>query len=212
MAFQMNSNEEILKRHIIRKLKSEGYPSTADLMELFKLKILEDTPNNADKVAFMIPGEYIIAVNPKINDDQLSFIIRHEIGHELYNHGEKMFQKLGDLLNDPNRHYIANAAMDSDLSQKLYSSKDYAIAKNIILADQKIAGFVLELDHPEWMGLSVEELDDKFAELYNYSEEKKDDMINQLSDEFVKSYNDTIKALVAKMPKANISNKMQIGQ
>ena len=53
-----------------------------------------------------------------------------------------------------------NVAADYDVSKK-YTPNDYDVVKGMTLCNRVIGGLVLELEHPEWLNLSYEELLDK---------------------------------------------------
>ena len=165
------------KDQIMDVLSEEGYPSYAKLLSLFDVFLTDDP----DVVAYMIPGKAAIVLNQNLNIDQVSTLVRHEILHEYFTHAERQaeFQKKHPEL--PADHQLSNIAGDYDISNRGYTEKDKRIARAIQLNGQTLTGLVTEDDHPDWVGLSFEEMYEKLAE-----ERKKDmgdlkELIQQLS-------------------------------
>ena len=142
----MTARDEAAKEQIIRKLRSEGYPTYARLLDLFDLN-LTDNPN---VVGYMLPGKAKIVLNENLSIDQVSTIVRHEILHEWLSHGargEKFDKEHPDLLPD---HDTSNIAADYEISNVGYTDKDKRAARAIILGDKTLQGLVTEDQYPGW--------------------------------------------------------------
>ncbi len=172
----MTARDEAAKEQIIRKLRSEGYPTYARLFDLFDLNLTD----NPDVVGYMLPGKAKIVLNENLSIDQVSTIVRHEILHEWLSHGarsEKFDKEHPDLLPD---HDTANIAADYEISNVGYTDKDKRAARAIILGDKTLQGLVTEDQYPGWEDKSFEEMYEKL--LKKNLEEKKQllDLLKQL--------------------------------
>lgn len=165
------------KDQIMDVLSEEGYPSYAKLLSLFDVFLTDDP----DVVAYMIPGKAAIVLNQNLNIDQVSTLVRHEILHEYFTHAERQaeFQKKHPDL--PADHQLSNIAGDYDISNRGYTEKDKRIARAIQLNGQILTGLVTEDDHPDWVGLSFEEMYEKLAEERKKDMEDLKELIQQLS-------------------------------
>lgn len=165
------------KDQIMDVLSEEGYPSYAKLLSLFDVFLTDDP----DVVAYMIPGKAAIVLNQNLNIDQVSTLVRHEILHEYFTHAERQaeFQRKHPDL--PDDHQLSNIAGDYDISNRGYTEKDKRIARAIQLNGQILTGLVTEDDHPDWVGLSFEEMYEKLAEERKKDMEDLKELIQQLS-------------------------------
>ena len=165
------------KDQIMDVLSEEGYPSYAKLLSLFDVFLTDDP----DVVAYMIPGKAAIVLNQNLNIDQVSTLVRHEILHEYFTHAERQaeFQKKHPEL--PADHQLSNIAGDYDISNRGYTEKDKRIARAIQLNGQTLTGLVTEDQHPDWVGLSFEEMYEKLAEERKKDMEDLKELIQQLS-------------------------------
>lgn len=165
------------KDQIMDVLSKEGYPSYAKLLSLFDVFLTDDP----DDVAYMIPGKAAIILNQNLDIDQVSTLVRHEILHEYFTHAERQaeFQRRHPDL--PADHQLSNIAGDYDISNRGYTEKDKHIARNIQLNNQILSGLVTEDQHPEWVGLSFEEMYEKLVEEKKKNIEGLKDLIQQLS-------------------------------
>lgn len=169
----MTARDEAAKEQIIRKLRSEGYPTYARLLDLFDLN-LTDNPN---VVGYMLPGKAKIVLNENLSIDQVSTIVRHEILHEWLSHGargEKFDKEHPDLLPD---HDTSNIAADYEISNIGYTDKDKRAARAIILGDKTLQGLVTEDQYPGWEDKSFEEM---YEELLKKNLEEKKQLLDVL--------------------------------
>ena len=169
----MTARDEAAKEQIIRKLRSEGYPTYARLFDLFGLNLTD----NPDVVGYMLPGKAKIVLNENLSIDQVSTIVRHEILHEWLSHGarsEKFDKEHPDLLPD---HDTSNIAADYEISNVGYTDKDKRAARAIILGDKTLQGLVTEDQYPGWEDKSFEEM---YEELLKKNLEEKKQLLNVL--------------------------------
>ena len=169
----MTARDEAAKEQIIRKLRSEGYPTYARLFDLFDLNLTD----NPDVVGYMLPGKAKIVLNENLSIDQVSTIVRHEILHEWLSHGarsEKFDKEHPDLLPD---HDTSNIAADYEISNVGYTDKDKRAARAIILGDKTLQGLVTEDQYPGWEDKSFEEM---YEKLLKKNLEEKKQLLNLL--------------------------------
>lgn len=169
----MTARDEAAKEQIIRKLRSEGYPTYARLFDLFDLNLTD----NPDVVGYMLPGKAKIVLNENLSIDQVSTIVRHEILHEWLSHGprgEKFDKEHPDLLPD---HDTSNIAADYEISNVGYTDKDKRAARAIILGDKTLQGLVTEDQYPGWEDKSFEEM---YEELLKKNLGEKKQLLNVL--------------------------------
>lgn len=169
----MTARDEAAKEQIIRKLRSEGYPTYARLFDLFDLNLTD----NPDVVGYMLPGKAKIVLNENLSIDQVSTIVRHEILHEWLSHGarsEKFNKEHPDLLPD---HDTSNIAADYEISNIGYTDKDKRAARAIILGDKTLQGLVTEDQYPGWEDKSFEEM---YEELLKKNLEEKKQLLDLL--------------------------------
>ena len=169
----MTARDEAAKEQIIRKLRSEGYPTYARLFDLFDLNLTD----NPDVVGYMLPGKAKIVLNENLSIDQVSTIVRHEILHEWLSHGarsEKFDKEHPDLLPD---HDTSNIAADYEISNVGYTDKDKRAARAIIVGDKTLQGLVTEDQYPGWEDKSFEEM---YEELLKQNLEEKKQLLNVL--------------------------------
>lgn len=169
----MTARDEAAKEQIIRKLRSEGYPTYARLFDLFDLNLTD----NPDVVGYMLPGKAKIVLNENLSIDQVSTIVRHEILHEWLSHGargEKFDKEHPDLLPD---HDTSNIAADYEISNVGYTDKDKRAARAIILGDKTLQGLVTEDQYPGWEDKSFEEM---YEELLKKNLEEKKQLLDLL--------------------------------
>ena len=169
----MTARDEAAKEQIIRKLRSEGYPTYARLFDLFDLNLTD----NPDVVGYMLPGKAKIVLNENLSIDQVSTIVRHEILHEWLSHGprsEKFDKEHPDLLPD---HDTANIAADYEISNVGYTDKDKRAERALILGDKTLRGLVTEDQYPGWEDKSFEEM---YEELLKKNLEEKKQLLNVL--------------------------------
>lgn len=144
----MTRRELLGKQQIIRKMRSEGYPTYADLFGLFDLHLTKDP----SVIGYMVPEKAIICINENLDIDQVSVIIRHEILHEFLEH-----KKRGEVAKIPMGE-LSNMAADYEISNLGYTQKDKRIARAIKLGDEVLTGLVTDHDHPDWVDKTFEEM------------------------------------------------------
>lgn len=144
----MTRRERLGKRQVLLKLREGGYPTYGELFDLFDLHLTEDP----GVIGYMEPGEAVICVNSNLNIEQVSMVVRHEILHEFLEH-KKRLDKIGDPMSN-----IANIAADYEISDVGYTEEDKQVAKNINVGDQVFQGLVVELDRPDLVGKTFEEM------------------------------------------------------
>lgn len=169
----MTFREECAKREILKQLAKEGYKSYAKLLDLFEVNTTKDN----SVVAYMVPDKGKIVVNEGLDIEQVSMVIRHEILHQYLDHHNRLIKHLAkqagldydtlsemDLNELQNKLYsnqIFNIAGDYEISNRGYTEADKKTARNLYLNGQIVQGLVTELDHPDWVDLSVEEMYDR---------------------------------------------------
>ena len=143
-----------------------------------------DTAAMFDDGTLCISPNFIVGIDSadeKVKNkclDQLSVLVRHELLHYLLAHiirfleylhkkfpnlvikGEQIdFSKLTpDEIVEVHAILAANnQAADWDLSQK-YDDYDKEVVRNMTLCGQVIGGLILEDQHPEWLGMTFEEI------------------------------------------------------
>ena len=167
----MTKIEYIAKDQIKRLLKTQGYPTYAKLFDLFDLNLTRD-PN---VIGYMVPGKAKIVLNIRLDKEQVSTIVRHEILHEYLNHGPrgKAFekQKYKDWYGKEGsvgNHDLANQAADWEISNRGYTDADKEAVRHIRLGDRVLQGLVTELDNPGkgWEKLTFEEMYGKLLDQY----------------------------------------------
>lgn len=203
----MTARDEAAKEQIIRKLRSEGYPTYARLFDLFDLNLTD----NPDVVGYMLPGKAKIVLNENLSIDQVSTIVRHEILHEWLSHGarsEKFNKEHPDLLPD---HDTSNIAADYEISNIGYTDRDKRAARAIILGDKTLQGLVTEDQYPGWEDKSFEEM---YEELLKQNlEEKKQllDLLKQLHKMLPEDEDDQLPSMDGGQSSSNSQNNGSIG-
>lgn len=169
------SEEKQFKSYLEKELLyRKGYKRYADELKDYYVNLTDDPRI----IAAIDPKNFIVYINREHmydNPDTLSMLIRHELLHSFLNHNEREIRAIAyELGYDPddltkvdfedilkemgkanfayrqyNSAHSGNIAGDLDLS-RYYLEKDIEITK-------ELGGLLLE-DHPEWMGLSFEEI------------------------------------------------------
>ena len=166
------TREETATHDLIRQtLLEEGHKTYAEYFNLFELHLL---PATSEAVAYMVPSKGVIYVNRGVDDlDLVTLLMRHEMLHEFLRHGDrytKLLRKVQGLkddeepVRDPKLHQVSNIAADWELSKYYSPEKDFNKIKHMKINGTEAAGLVLELDKPEWLNLSFEELYEKLLE------------------------------------------------
>lgn len=156
----MTKREYLGKQEVHRILAEQGYPTYAHLFDMFDLHLTND-PN---VIGYMIPSKAVITVNENLDLEQVSVIVRHEILHEYLNHAARMEKHTGTKNLSSAQHQDFNIAGDYEISNLGYTENDKKNIRHIVINGVKLSGLVTEDDHPDWVGLSVEEMYDKLEE------------------------------------------------
>lgn len=167
----MTELEKIAKEQIIDILNEQGYPTYAKLFDLFDLQLTEDPK----VVGYMVPQKAKIVLNSNLNTDQISVLVRHEILHEYLTHMERQveYEKAhpeavkADKLSAQMGNRLGNLAADWEISNVGYTAADKRIARAIRLDGKTLKGLVTDLDHPEWINLTFEEMFEKLVAEFN---------------------------------------------
>ena len=140
----MTKLEKAAKEQIIEILQKQGYPTYARLFNLFELNLTKDP----SVVGYMEPGKGRIVLNLGLSINQVSVVVRHEILHEYFTHGErdKEYRKTH---NKSYNHQLTNIAADYEISNRGYTDADKMTVRNLILNDKVLGGLVTEDDHKD---------------------------------------------------------------
>lgn len=198
----MTKREFLAKNEIRNILSKEGYPTYSYLIEDFDIHLTKDP----DVIGYMVPSKGVITINENLDLNQVSVIVRHEILHEYLNHAKRFERHVGaDAYNNRSeaQHQNMNIAGDYEISNRGYTERDKKYVRSIYIDGQKLSGLVTECDHPDWIGLTAEEMYDRLSqEMEKNKEEMQNDLQNKIkvnkaqhSADYIKGYNDTIEAL-----------------
>lgn len=187
----MTKEEKRAKDLIIKKLYEDGYGSNkntgnkityAYLLDFFDIHLTSDPRT----VAYVRFDKAEITINRNLDIDQVSLIVRHEILHQYLDHMkrfEKHYKSKGKDFSKvtPLEHQLQNIAADYEISNRGYTDADKIIAKRIKLStsQQPLEGLVTDIDHPEWVNMSMEQM---YDELENSSDEVKEQLKNYLEN------------------------------
>lgn len=210
----MTKREFLAKKEIRNILAKEGYPTYSYLIQDFDIHLTKD-PN---VIGYMVPDKGVITINEGLDLEQVSVIVRHEILHEYLNHAKRFENHVGAAVYNARsqaQHQNMNIAGDYEISNRGYTSRDKKNVRNIRLNGQTLSGLVTEVDHPDWVGLTAEEMYDRLSqEMEKNKEEIKNDLSHktkvtkdQHSADYIKAYNDVIEALdYAEVSDADLAN------
>ena len=198
----MTSKELQFKRNVLKFLREDGFVTFADYLENFHFNFVTSADAGKPFAAAMVPNKGLILVNPHVNADSISMLLRHEAGHQIFKHLDHMFAKLKKMgIDSPSElaYKLTNIAGDYDISNQLYDRDDYIIAKNLRIEDNKqFAGLVTELDfpeNPEYWTMDFDQLWDVFVKNYNPDQlnakaaAQQNPQNPELSDEFIAGWN-----------------------
>lgn len=158
----MTRREYLAKDQIRRVLSKTGYPTYSYLIQDFEIHLTKDP----DVIGYMIPNKGVICLNENLDLEQVSVIVRHEILHEFLNHAKKFEKHVGKDVYDhrsSTMHNNMNIAGDYDISNRGYTEEDKRNVRAIRINGESLEGLVTEIDHPDWVGLSVEQMYDRLA-------------------------------------------------
>ena len=169
----MTKEERLAKNIILKKLAEDGYGSNANtgnkitytyLLNFFDIHLTSDPQT----IAYVRFDKAEITINRNLDIDQVSFVIRHEILHQYLEHSKRFEQYYTSKGKDFSKitsteHMLQNMAADYEISNRGYTDKDKRIAKGIKLSTspKPLEGLVTDIDHPEWVNMSMEEMYDE---------------------------------------------------
>ena len=173
---QPSAREQNAKQQIIDFMIEQGFGTFARLFNIYTFILTKDK----DCIGYTTP-DGVICMNEGLTLEGFSFVCRHEILHNWLNHHENFIHHVGKKLGldpetmsledinkatqiiygDPRR--FDNIAKDWDLS-RYYTEDDKYLAKHLNCCGQVCEGLVLEMDRPEWLNLTAEEMYDKLIE------------------------------------------------
>ena len=189
----MTKKEALGREEICKKLSSQGYVTYSDLLRYFDLHITADP----EVIGYMIPGKGVIVVNKDLDIEQISVVVRHEILHEYLQHAERFEKHVGAdkyKARSSAMHNDMNIAGDYEISNKGYTAADKKNISAIRLNGKLLQGLVTELDHPDWVDLSAEEMYDRLEDERKKSQEEFEKDLEELrKNETVVGYNDFVK-------------------
>ena len=168
----MTKRDYLAKKEIRNILSQEGYPTYSYLIEDFEIHLTKDPK----VIGYMIPNKGVIVLNEGLNLEQVSVIVRHEILHEFFNHAKRFENHVGKDAYDSRdefTHRNMNIAGDYDISNRGYTETDKKNIRKIRLNGKTLTGLVTEDQHPDWVGLSVEQMYDR---LMDQMKQEKEDM------------------------------------
>ena len=159
----MTKRDYLAKKEIRNILSQEGYPTYSYLIEDFEIHLTKDPK----VIGYMIPNKGVIVLNDGLNLEQVSVIVRHEILHEFFNHAKRFENHVGKDAYDSRdefTHRNMNIAGDYDISNRGYTETDKKNIRKIRLNGKTLPGLVTEDKHPDWVGLSVEQMYDRLMD------------------------------------------------
>lgn len=172
----MTARERTAKSDLLWVLARDGYKAYAEILKNFDLNLTRDP----DTVAYTQIGKGRIVVNENLRLNQVSMVVRHEILHNFLDHEKRMLKHLAqqanldyDTLTDTDfnklqrqlySNSVFNIAGDFEISNRGYTEEDKKTAKNLWLNGKKVEGLVTEIDKPELVDMSIEDMYDKLSE------------------------------------------------
>lgn len=195
----MTKREVLFKRNVLQYLSEDGFPTFAKYLKNFHFNFLTSKEAGRPFVAAIAADRGIVLVNPEVDADAISMLLRHEAGHSIFKHNEHLFAKLKKLgIDTPSElaYELSNEVGDYHISNTLYDEDDYYTAKHINVDGGTFAGLVTELDfpdHPEYWTMDFDQLWDIFVKDYNRDDLAKEVLKNEeevkKSDDYVEGYN-----------------------
>ena len=202
----MTKKEVLFKMNVLDFLRKEGFATFADYLSNFHFNFVTSKDAGQPFVAAMVPNKGIILINPTLDIDAVSMVLRHEAAHQIFKHQDHMIAKLKKMgINNPSElaHRLTNIAGDYHISNYIYDDDDKAIAKKVRIGDDEkpFVGLVTSLDfpeNPEYWTMDFDQLWDVFVKKYNREdlEEKAMEQSGSgpMSDEFIEGWNALIDA------------------
>ena len=191
----MTKEEFAAKQEIIDILRRGGYKTYAELVNLFDINLT----NDPDLAAAVDINKARIILNRGVPAESISTLIRHELLHRWLEHNFRLEQHIGkDKWDRRTRREaeLGNIAGDYEISNRGYTKKDEEIVRNLKLrlpdgSIKPFAGLVTELDHPDWVNLSIEEMYDKLKEEADKEEQDALNAINDMANQMEQENNDS---------------------
>lgn len=191
----MTKEEFAAKQEIIDILRRGGYKTYAELVNLFDINLT----NDPDIAAAVDINKARIILNRGVPAESISTLIRHELLHRWLEHNFRLEQHVGkDKWDRRTRREaeLGNIAGDYEISNRGYTKKDEEIVRNLKLrlpdgSIKPFAGLVTELDHPDWVNLSIEEMYDKLKEEADKKEQEALNDINNMANQMEQENNDS---------------------
>lgn len=144
----MTEIERAAKNKVMKILNEQGYPTYSRLLDKLDVKLIDPEKENA--IAYLVPSQATIYLNPQLSLKQVSVIARHEILHEYLTHmqrSEVYRSKSERNKNVP--HQLINIAGDYEISNRGYTDADKNEVRNININNKILSGLVTEDDHPD---------------------------------------------------------------
>ena len=157
---EANSLNLLVKERIIQLLGNQGYATYANRFKDLDFYVADFYKGSYCSVAFMMPSDGCIVVNPGFCIDmdtfgpifsQLSVIVRHELLHFLLKHEKRFLDYLKktdksfrQTYERADMHTIANFAMDYELGNYGYDDYDKQVVKAMTLNGEVIGGLLAE--------------------------------------------------------------------
>lgn len=219
----MTRQEVIFKRNVLNFLREDGFPTFADYLEHFHFNLVTSEQAGEPFVAATMPEKGVVLINPDVDVDAISMLLRHEAAHNVFQHLGHMFVKLKELgINTPSElaYWLTNKAGDYHISNKIYDREDKAIAKALKIKDKTkevpFPGMVTELDfkeNPEYWNMDFDQLWDVFVKDYDRKELERQVLQGpegKPSDEFIEGWNALVDAFTqGKITKGQIEKWFQ---
>ena len=177
----MTRVELAAKRQLLDMLNKQGYPTYSRLLDHFHINLTEDP----SVIAFMEPGKGRIVLNRGLDLSQVSMIVRHEILHEYLSHAIRAERHVGSdkwKNRSAQDHDRFNRAADYEISNRGYTDEDKITARSIMLGGELLQGLVTDIDHPDWVDLSMEEMYDLLEKEMQQNKQQAQQKIIRIGD------------------------------
>ena len=179
--YNMSDLEQQVRDALVEFMINDGYPRFGTFISNMSLALLLNKDDfvrlgidPARRFAAAVNSEdNLLILNNNVPTEDLSWLIRHECFHPFCKHMERFKKYMMEKYNiksaylTPAMFEASNYAGDWDLSRFAYTDDEAERvhganpASQFILEGKVFAGLVLEYDHPDWMGLTFEEILEK---------------------------------------------------
>lgn len=177
----MTKVEVAVKNLLLDMLNKQGYPTYSRLLDKFHINLTSDPK----VIAYMEPGKGRIVINRGLDLEQVSMIVRHEILHEYLSHQIRAERHVGaDKWKNRSgiEHDAFNRAADYEISNRGYTDADKVTARSIRLNGETLTGLVTDIDHPEWVNMSMEEMYDELSKELEDMKNEAQSRMTQIGD------------------------------